>query len=158
MPKWRCWTEAVEYWQTCRRWTDFSPAFRHLHMILTHIASVLRILCLFLSSPAGCTSEEEDRKQARRKAEKEEYGICVYWYLVCMDPPPPPPPPPPPLPYLARPASPACGYGYQDRRYSGEPPPPLSPTPHFKSQRPQRWFSRTASDLEVVNIKTDIVQ
>jgi hypothetical protein len=36
--------------------------------------------------------------------------------------------------------------------------PPPSPTPLFNSVRPQRWISRTASNLEVVNIKTDIGQ
>jgi hypothetical protein len=41
----------------------------------------------------------------------------VYAVIWCAQP-----PPPPPLPYLVRPASPARGYGYQDRRYSGETP------------------------------------
>jgi hypothetical protein len=36
-------------------------------------------------------------------------------------------------------------------------PPPL-PTPLFKSLRPQRWISWTASDLGVVSMKTDIGQ
>jgi hypothetical protein len=33
----------------------------------------------------------------------------------------------------------------------GAPPPPPSPTPHLNSLRPQRWISRTASDLEYKN-------
>ncbi len=40
----------------------------------------------------------------------------------------------------------------------GPPSPTLSPIHHFNSKRPQRWIFRTASDLEVVNIKTDIGQ
>jgi hypothetical protein len=39
-----------------------------------------------------------------------------------------------------------------------QPPPPPSLTPLFNSLRPQRWISRTASDLEVMSIKTDIGQ
>ncbi len=33
-------------------------------------------------------SEKTDRERAKRKAEKEEYGIDVYCYLVCTAPPP----------------------------------------------------------------------
>jgi hypothetical protein len=45
--------------------------------------------------------------------------------------------------------SPTCQTG--GRRYSkGSPPPP--PTPHFSSQRPQRWLPRAASNFEVVSI------
>ncbi len=51
----------------------------------------------------------------------------VYAVLWCAQP--------PPLPYLARPASPACGYGYQDRRYSGEAPPPLATHTPFSTVR-----------------------
>ncbi len=36
---------------------------------------------------------------------------------------------PPPDPYPGRPTTPARGYGYQDWRYSGEPPPPITHTP-----------------------------
>ncbi len=53
--------------------------------------------------------------------------------------------------------SPACGYGYQDWRHRGEPPPP-PPIPLLDSLMPQQWFSRTASNLEVVSMKTDIGQ
>jgi hypothetical protein len=41
---------------------------------------------------AHAIAEKGERKRARRKTEKEEYGICVCCYLVCT---------PPPLPYLA---------------------------------------------------------
>jgi hypothetical protein len=53
-------------------------------------SNVLRILCEFLSSPRWMHSGKKDRERARRKAEKEEYGIVVYCYLVCTAPPPPP--------------------------------------------------------------------
>ncbi len=36
MPECRCWTEAAEYQKKCRRRTNFSPAFRHLHTIFQY--------------------------------------------------------------------------------------------------------------------------
>jgi hypothetical protein len=50
---------------------------------------VLPILREFLSSPRRMHSGKKDRERARRKAEKEKYGIGVCCYLVCTDPPPP---------------------------------------------------------------------
>ena len=44
---------------------------------------------VFYRAPAGCTAGRKTGNGARRKAEKEEYGIGVYCYLVCTDPPPP---------------------------------------------------------------------
>ncbi len=58
---------------------------------------VLHSLCEFLS-PAGYTAGRKTGNRARRKGEKEKYGLlCAV--ICCAQP---PPPPPPPLPHPAR--------------------------------------------------------
>jgi hypothetical protein len=88
---------------------------------------------IFYRAPARFTSERKTGNGQGERQRKRNMG------LVCTDT-----PPPPPLPCLARPASPACGHGYQGRSYSGEPPPSLSPT---ITHTPFQQFEVTAVNL-----------
>ncbi len=57
------------------------------HLELRIFPRVPRSLCGFFIEPLpDAIAEKGDRKRARRKAEKEEYGICVCCYLVCTGP------------------------------------------------------------------------
>jgi len=60
---------------------------------------------VFYLTPAGYTAERKTENGARRKAEKEEYGL-LYAVICCALPPPPFSP-------ILRTISPARGYGYQ---------------------------------------------
>ncbi len=55
MPECRCQTEAADYRKKCRCWTNFSPAFRHLHMIFHyHIAIITPSAAVY--ERAGCST------------------------------------------------------------------------------------------------------
>jgi hypothetical protein len=83
-------------------------------------------------------------QQRKRKQRIDKEKVSVHAVIMCAQH-----KLPPPLFFSARPASPACGYGYQDRRrrYGRElPSPPSShPYPIFDNCEAQRWISVTPS-------------
>jgi hypothetical protein len=80
---------------------------------------------VFYPTPAGYTAERKTGNGARRKAEKEEYGLLC---AVIFCAPPPTPPPPPPLPYPARHFT--CPWlSLSGLEAQGRTPPPPAPTP-----------------------------
>jgi hypothetical protein len=94
----------------------------------------------------------------RGKEKGRERGIwdcCILLSVVHS----PSPPPPPPLPYPARHFT--CLWlwlsGLEAQGGAPTPSPPI-PIPLLDSLRLQWWFSRIASNLEAVSMKTDIGQ
>jgi hypothetical protein len=47
------------------------------------ITGSAHLMLVFYRTPAGYTAERKTGNGARRRAEKEEYGIVVCYYLVC---------------------------------------------------------------------------
>ncbi len=94
-------------------------------------------MLIFLSTPVQLAARQ-------RKVEKDKETFVGQWemyypaHIACGNP----------LYLLAR----------QVEGGAGESPPPSSPIPLLDSLRPQQWISRTASNLEVMSVKTDIGQ
>ncbi len=93
----------------------------------------------FLSSHRRMRYRKKRQKSGQGGGrEREEFGICVYCYLVCTAPPP----------FLSPVQHSTCltrlrlWLSGQEVQQGG---PPLLPTPLFSSQRPQWWISVTAS-------------
>jgi hypothetical protein len=120
--------------------------------VLKRETSVQRILQICYRTPAGYTAKRKTGNGVMRKAEKEEYGLlCAV--ICCAQT---PPPPPPPLSYPVRHFT--CTWLWlTGLEAQGGAPPPI-PTPLLGALRLQWQFSRTASNLEVVNMMTDIGQ
>jgi hypothetical protein len=127
-------------------------------LIFEEMRKYLTLFCAyanFYRAPAGCTAERKTESGQEERQKKRNMGL-MYTVIWCAQT-----PPHHLFPILRVLLHLPAAMVIRAGGTVGSPPsPPSSPTwSHpISTVRGQWWISRTASDLEVVSIKTDIGQ